>query len=186
MSFFTVTCPSLAGLMLIERRRLEDARGFLSRLFCAEQLSVAGFCKPIAQINHSRTSRRGTLRGMHYQMSPSAEMKLVSCIRGEVWDVAVDLRPNSPTFLQSHAQLLSADNCCALLIPEGFAHGFQSQTDDCELIYLHTASYTPQAEAGLRFNDPRLAISWPIPVTAISVRDRSHPLLTEHFKGVNI
>jgi dTDP-4-dehydrorhamnose 3,5-epimerase len=121
---------------------------------------------------------------MHYQTAPNAEMKLVSCIRGEVWDVAIDLRANSPTFLQPHVQTLSSDNCCALLIPEGFAHGFQAQSDDCELIYLHTASHNPKAEAGLRFNDPCLSISWPIPVTTISVRDQSHPLLTKHFRGL--
>jgi dTDP-4-dehydrorhamnose 3,5-epimerase len=123
---------------------------------------------------------------MHYQMAPYAEMMLVSCIRGEVWDVAIDLRPDSPTFLQWQAQTLSAENCCAMLIPEGFAHGFQAQTDDCELIYLHTVGYSPQAEAGLRFNDPRLAIAWPIPIREISARDQSHPLLTTQFRGVNV
>ncbi len=186
MSQFVVTGLSLTGLKLIQRQRLGDARGSLSRLFCAEELAVAGWHKPIAQINHTRTAQRGTIRGMHYQMAPHAEMKLVSCIRGEVWDVAIDLRSNSPTFLQSQAQTLSADNCCAMLIPEGFAHGFQAQTDDCELIYLHTAGYSPQAEAGLRFNDPRLAITWPIPVSEISARDQSHLLLTTQFRGINV
>ncbi len=186
MSRFAVTGLSLTGLKLIERRHLGDARGFLSRLFCAEELAVAGWHKPIAQINHTRTAQRGTIRGMHYQMAPHAEMMLVSCIRGEVWDVAIDLRSNSPTFLQSQAQTLSAENCCAMLIPEGFAHGFQAQTDDCELIYLHAVGYSPQAEAGLRFNDPRLAITWPIPVGEISARDQSHPLLTTQFSGINV
>ena len=186
MSHFAIKCLPLAGLKLIERQQISDARGSLSRLFCSEELAVAGLRKPIAQINHTYTDKRGTLRGMHYQTAPVAEMKLVSCIRGEVWDVAIDLRINSPTFLQSHAQRLSADNCCALLIPEGFAHGFQAQTDECELIYLHTASYSPQAEAGLRFVDPRLAINWPIAVSEISSRDKSHPLLTNNFTGINV
>jgi dTDP-4-dehydrorhamnose 3,5-epimerase len=186
VSRFAVTGLSLAGLKLIERQRLGDARGFLTRLFCVEELAGAGWRKPIAQINHTRTTQRGTIRGMHYQMAPQAEMKLVSCIRGEVWDVAIDLRSNSPTFLQFQAQTLSADNCCAMLIPEGFAHGFQAQTDDCELIYFHTDSYNPQAEAGLRFNDPRLAIPWPIAVSEISDRDNSHPLLTTQFRGINV
>lgn len=186
MIHLSATSLPLAGLNLIERQRLNDARGFLSRLFCAEQLAAAGLHKPIAQINHTLTTHRGTIRGMHYQTAPNAEMKLVSCIRGEVWDVAIDLRSNSPTFLQSYSQILSADNCCSLLIPEGFAHGFQAQTEDCELIYLHTASYNPQAEAGLRFNDSRLAITWPIPVSEISARDQSHPLLTKQFTGINV
>jgi len=186
MSNFVVTSLPPAGLKLIERQRPSDARGFLSRIFCAEELAFTGLHKPIVQINHTYTRKRGTLRGMHYQTAPNAEMKLVSCIRGEVWDVAIDLRTNSPTFLQSYAQKLSADNCCALLIPEGFAHGFQSQCDDCELIYLHTSSYSPQAELGLRFNDPLLAIPWPIPVIEISSRDQSHPLLTEYFSGINV
>ena len=184
MSHFTVTDFSLSGLKLIERQRLSDSRGFLSRLFCSDQLATVGFTKPIAQINHTHTAKRGTLRGMHYQMQPSAEMKLVSCIRGEVWDVAIDLRASSPTFLHSQAQILSADNCSALLIPEGFAHGFQALTDDSELIYLHTTSYNPKAEGGLRFNDPLLSINWPIPVSEISARDQSHPLLNRHFSGV--
>jgi len=186
VSRLAVTDLSLDGLKLIERQRLGDTRGFLSRLFCAEALVLAGWHKPIAQINYTRTAQCGTIRGMHYQMAPHSEMKLVSCIRGEVWDVAIDLRSNSPTFLQSQAQTLSADNCCAMLIPEGFAHGFQAQTDDCELIYLHTAGYSAQAEAGLRFNDPRLAIPWPIPVSEISARDQSHPLLTAQYRGINV
>lgn len=186
MIHLSATSLPLGGLKLIERQRLSDARGFLSRLFCAEQLAAAGLHKPIAQINHTLTTHRGTIRGMHYQTAPNAEMKLVSCIRGEVWDVAIDLRSNSPTFLQSYSQILSADNCCSLLIPEGFAHGFQAQTEDCELIYFHTASYDPQAEAGLRYNDLRLAITWPIPVSEISARDQSHPLLTKQFRGINV
>jgi dTDP-4-dehydrorhamnose 3,5-epimerase len=149
-------------------------------------LAVAGWNKSIGQINHTRTAQCGTIRGMHYQMESHTEMKLVSCIRGEVWDVVIDLRSNSPTFLHWHAQTLSAENCCAMLIPEGFAHGFQAQTADCELVYLHTTVYCPQAEAGLRFNDPRLAINWPIPVGEISARDQSHPLLTTRFRGINV
>ena len=185
MSRFKVTDLSLNGLKLIERQCLGDARGFLSRIFCAEDLAIAGWNKTISQINHTRTARRGAVRGMHYQIASHAEMKLVSCIRGEVWDVAIDLRPNSPTFLQSHAQTLSADNCYAMLIPEGFAHGFQALNDDCELIYLHTVPYNQQAEAGLLYNDPTLAISWPISVSEISERDQSHPLISTQFRGIN-
>lgn len=176
----------LAGLKRITRQRLGDARGFLSRLFCAEELAVAGWQKPIVQINHTYTAIRGTVRGMHYQTPPHAEMKLVNCIRGEVFDVAVDLRAGSPTFLQWHAEILSADNGCALMIPEGFAHGFQTLTDDCEMLYLHSAAYAPDAEAGLRVDDPRLGVTWPLPIAELSARDREHPLLTPLFNGMNV
>lgn len=186
MSRFATADFPLAGLKRVTRQRLGDARGFLSRLFCAEELAVAGWQKPIVQINHTRTAKRGTVRGMHYQTPPHAEMKLVSCIRGEVYDVAVDLRVGSPTFLQWHTEILSADNGCALLIPEGFAHGFQTLTDDCEMFYLHSAAYAPDAEAGLRVDDPHLDISWPLPIAEISARDREHPLLTPQFKGMDV
>ena len=163
-----------------------DTRGFLSRLFRADELAAAGWKKPIAQINHTSTARRGTVRGMHFQRPPHAEMKLVTCIRGEVWDVAVDLRRGSSTFLHWHAEQLSAQNRCALLIPEGFAHGFQTLTDDVELLYCHSESYTPAAEAGLHPHDPAMAISWPLPVTELSARDGQHPLLTAAFKGIEL
>jgi len=186
VSRFTVTTLPLDGLVRIERQRLGDSRGFLARLFCAEELAHAGWHKPIVQIAHTFTARRGTVRGMHYQRPPHAEMKLVSCVRGEVWDVAVDMRAASTTFLIWHAELLSADNGRAMLIPEGFAHGFQALTDDAELLYLHSAAYAPGAEAGLNPLDPRLALPWPLPVGEMSERDRSHALLTASFEGVHL
>lgn len=186
MSRFTVTDLPLAGLKRIERQRLGDSRGFLSRLFCAKELAVAGWHKPIAQINHTHTAQRGTVRGMHYQQPPHAEMKLVTCIQGEVWDVAVDLRAGSPTFLQWHAELLSADNQCAMLIPEGFAHGFQTLSDNVALLYCHTAPHTSVAEAAFNAQDPRLAISWPMPITELSARDANHPLIDPQFTGVSL
>jgi len=111
------------------------------------------------------------VRGLHYQKPPHAEAKLVSCIRGEVWDLVLDLRHGSATFLHWHAQRLSADNACALLIPQGFAHGFQALTDDAELLYCHSAAYAPECEAGLNPSDPRLAIAWPLPIADLSPRD---------------
>jgi dTDP-4-dehydrorhamnose 3,5-epimerase len=153
-------------------------------LFCAEELSVAGWKKPIAQINHTRTSRRGTVRGMHFQRAPHSEMKLVSCIRGSVWDVAVDLRKGSATFLQWHAEELSAENGRAMLIPEGFAHGFQSLTDDVELLYCHSAPYHAEAEDGLNPADPELAIAWPLEITELSGRDTQHPMIGQTFAGL--
>lgn len=185
MKRFTVSELPLLGLKLIERQRMGDSRGYLSRLFCAEELAVAGWIKPIAQINHSCTNQRGTLRGMHFQRPPHAEMKLIHCIRGEVWDVVVDVRPDSATFMHWHSECLSAENGRALLIPEGFAHGFQTLTDDVELLYCHTVIYSPDFEAGLNPQDPRLKISWPLPITEISARDKAHPLQNIDSKGVD-
>lgn len=139
---------------------------------------------PIAQINHTLTSRAGTVRGMHFQYPPSAETKLVSCLRGEIFDVALDLRRGSATFLRWHGAVLSAGNRRSLLIREGFAHGFQALTDDCELIYLHTAAYRQEAEGAVNALDPHLAIAWPLPVTDLSDRDRNHPFIDSRFTGV--
>lgn len=186
MSPFTIGDLPLAGLKRVERHRLSDSRGFLSRLFCAEELATAGWSKPIAQINHTFTTKCGTVRGMHFQKPPHSEMKLVSCIRGEVWDVAVDLRTGSPTFLHWHAELLSADNGRALLVPEGFAHGFQTLTEDVELLYFHSFAYSPSAEAGLNPQDARLTISWPLSITELSDRDVSHPPITSEFEGIRL
>jgi dTDP-4-dehydrorhamnose 3,5-epimerase len=184
MSRFVVTDQPLHGLKVVERQQLGDSRGFLSRLFCAVELAAAGWQQPIAQINQTVTQKQGTVRGMHYQRPPHSEMKLVSCLHGAIWDVAVDLRAGSPTFLRWHAVELSADNHRALLIPEGFAHGFQTLVDDCELIYMHTKTYTPSAEAGLNPQDPMLSMTWPLAIAELSSRDTQHPMLDQLFKGV--
>jgi len=184
MSRFTVTDLPLAGLKRVQRERLGDSRGFLQRLFCADELAMAGWIKPVAQINHTHTAKQGTVRGMHFQRPPHAEMKLVTCIQGQVWDVAVDVRSGSPTFLHWHAERLTAENGCALLIPEGFAHGFQALTDDVELLYCHSAAYAAQAEGGLNPLDPRLGIDWPLATTEMSARDAAHALITLAFEGV--
>jgi dTDP-4-dehydrorhamnose 3,5-epimerase len=184
MSRFEIQNLPLAGLKRVTRKAHSDARGFISRIFCDAELAEAGWHGPIRQINHARTVRSGALRGMHYQRPPHCEMKLVSCIRGEVWDVAVDVRAGSPTFLKWHAERLSEDNQHALLIPEGFAHGFQAITDNVELLYCHSAAYIPDHEAALNPLDPRLGIAWPLPVTEMSERDRNYPMLSDFFKGV--
>ena len=184
MTRLTITDLPLVDLKLVERRRIGDDRGYLCRIFCVEEFLACGWKKPVAQINHTHTSKKGTIRGLHYQNSPYSEMKLVTCIRGQVWDVAVDLRENSASFLQWHGQILSAENCHAMLIPEGFAHGFQSLSDDVELLYLHTEAYSPQAEAGLRFDDEILNVKWPLTLTEISERDQAHSLLTSKFNGI--
>jgi dTDP-4-dehydrorhamnose 3,5-epimerase len=186
MSRFTVSDTPIAGVKVVTRKRIGDARGFLARLFCAEELAAFGWRKPIAQINHTFTQARGAVRGMHFQRPPHAEMKLVSCIRGQVWDVAVDLRKCSPTFLQWHAELLSEDNDRALLIPEGCAHGFQVQSDAAELLYLHSAPYVSDAEGGVNPCDERLAIRWPLAIAQLSARDAGHPPITDTFEGMTL
>ena len=186
MNRFVITDTPLAGLKRIERLPMGDARGFLARLFCAEELAAAGWHRPIAQINHTLTEARGTVRGLHYQLPPHAEMKLVSCLRGAVWDVAVDLRAGSPTYLAWHAELLSADNHHALLIPEGFAHGFQTQTPDVEMLYCHSSFYAPAHEAGLNPLDPCVAVTWPLPVQGLSPRDAGHMMIDAKFEGVRL
>jgi dTDP-4-dehydrorhamnose 3,5-epimerase len=138
------------------------------------------------QINHSRTTATGAVRGLHYQCPPHAEMKLVRCLRGAVWDVAVDLRWNSPTFLRWHAEELTQTNTRMMVIPEGFAHGFQVLKPESELLYLHTSFYTAGAEGGLRHDDPILKISWPLSVTDLSPRDASHPLIDPNFSGIRL
>lgn len=171
-------------LSLIVREVKSDSRGSLTRLFCNEELTTVGWSSPVAQINHSYTKKKGTLRGLHFQNKPFSEKKLVTCIRGEIWDVAVDLREGSPTFLNYHAEVLSAENRSALMIPEGFAHGFQSLTDDAEVIYCHSQPYNPEAEAGLNPLDETLAILWPTDLSEISDRDRKLPKVTEQSIGI--
>ena len=176
----------ITDLKLVQSLPHRDARGAFVRLFCAQELQPALGHRQIAQINHSRTSHAGAVRGMHFQHPPHAEMKMVRSLRGRVWDVAVDVRAGSPTFLQWHAQELAQDDAQMLVIPEGFAHGFQALEPDSELLYLHTAFYHSPSEGGLRYDDPRLAIAWPLPPRDLSRRDLSHPLLGADFTGVAI
>lgn len=184
MSRFAIHDTPITGLQLIELKPLGDERGFLQRLFCQEYLESLLGGKTIRQVNHTLTRKLGAVRGMHFQYSPYAEIKIVSCLKGKVWDVAVDLRKASPSFLQHHSVTLSEDVPQSYLIPEGFAHGFQALTSDCELIYFHTADYNAAADAGLNALDPRLGISWPIAITERSKRDEQHPMLTDSFAGV--
>jgi dTDP-4-dehydrorhamnose 3,5-epimerase len=184
MAWFETRPTPLAGLAVVQRHVRDDTRGFFSRFYCADELAAAGFALPVVQINHTRTLRRGAVRGLHFQRPPHAEDKFVSCLRGEVFDVAVDLRRGSPTFLRWHAEVLSADNRASLMIPQGFAHGFQTLTDDCELLYLHSHAYEPEVEGALHVNDPALAIAWPLPITEISDRDAAHAPITPAFSGL--
>lgn len=174
---------AIDGIKVVTTHSFQDERGALARLFCEQDLAPAIGSRRIVQINHSCTASEGTIRGMHYQKAPCAEMKLVRCLKGRVWDVAVDLRRGSPTFLQWYALELSSENALMMVIPEGFAHGFQSLEAYSELLYLHTAGYSPDHEGGVRYNDPTIGVTWPLAVTEVSQRDRSHPLLDSQFKG---
>lgn len=174
----------IADLMLVESTLQTDERGSFSRLYCQKELGELVGERQIVQINQSSTRTVGAVRGLHYQHDPHAEMKLVRCIKGTVWDVAVDLRAGSPTFLHWHAEELSAENAHMMVIPEGFAHGFQVLEEDSVLLYLHTAFFTPLAEGGIRPMDPRLSIAWPLAPQDLSDRDLNHPLLTPEFAGL--
>ena len=167
----------LADARLIAMEIRGDERGFFSRAWCRIEFEEAGLSTRIEQANMSGSVRRGTLRGLHFQLDPAAEVKIVRCIRGTIFDVIVDLRADSPTFMQWQGFELSARNRRVLYVPEGFAHGFQSLTDDAELFYMVSALYTPERERGLRWDDPRLGISWPLEPTVMSDKDRNWPLL---------
>lgn len=169
----------LEGVFVIEPEIIEDERGFFARSWAPEEFERQGLNPAVAQCNISFNKLRGTLRGMHFQISPYEEAKLVRCTRGAIFDVAVDLRPDSPTRFAWTAVELSADNRRMLYVPEGFAHGYQTLADATELFYQVSAAYHPDSTRGLRWNDPRLGISWPLPVTIISERDGDFPLLIE-------
>jgi dTDP-4-dehydrorhamnose 3,5-epimerase len=177
---------SLSDVRLVQFGSTGDHRGVFRRLFCQRSLASVLGGRQILQINHSCTTEVGAVRGMHFQYGRAAEMKLVRCLRGRVLDVAVDLRAGSPTFLRWAAVELAAETAEMVVIPEGFAHGFQVLEPNSELLYLHTQFYAADSEGGVRHDDPRLGIVWPLSVTDLSARDRSHALLPEDFKGLII
>ena len=185
MTRLSVTSLQLDGLKLIERDSFEDLRGSFSRMFCSNELMSVGWSVPIAQINHSYTASKGSVRGMHFQVPPYSEVKLVTCISGEILDIVIDIREGSDTFLNYHAEVLTAKNGRALLIPEGFAHGFQTLSNNVDLIYCHSKHYQSDAEAGINPNDPLINIDWPLPISQISDRDKSRARLSSAFKGFN-
>lgn len=174
----------LSGAFVASSRPFRDCRGQFARFFDRGLLAAIHKDRPIVQVNHSRTVTVGAVRGLHFQRPPYLEAKWVRCIRGRVFDVAVDLRRSSPTFLRHVSVELSPDLENMLFIPEGCAHGFQVLEPESELLYLHTQSYEPSSEGGVRWDDPVLAIDWPLPVTDISQRDQSHPLLASDFEGL--
>lgn len=174
------TPTPLEGAFIVDIERREDSRGFFARSYCRHEFEAHGLKPVIAQANLAFNHRKGTLRGMHFQFPPAAESKFVRCTRGAVLDVIVDLRPESPTYLQNVAVELSGDNYRALYIPERFAHGYQVLRDNTELSYQAGEFYTPGTEGGLQYNDPGLGLQWPLPVTLVSEKDRAWtPLLQQ-------
>jgi dTDP-4-dehydrorhamnose 3,5-epimerase len=185
-SRFSQIKTPLEGLIVLQRKPLGDKRGYLERLFCQQELQSILKEKQIKQINHTLTEKKGTVRGMHFQYPPHAETKFVSCVRGEVFDLAIDLRTDSPTYLHYYAEILTEENYKTLVISEGFAHGFQTLTPNCEMLYFHTNEYVPEAEGALNAIDPVLNIKWPLDISEVSDRDRSHPMIAEGFEGVQL
>ena len=176
----------IKGLIVIEVVPFQDHRGKFYRVYCKNELKNIGYNKELVQINQSLTKKKGTIRGMHFQYPPKAETKIIKCLKGSIFDVVVDLRYKSTTFLYWHSETLTADNMKMLYIPEGFAHGFQTLEDNSELLYFHTESYSPDYESGIKYNDPKIGIKWPLEIADISVRDRGFKLLDNNFKGLNL
>jgi dTDP-4-dehydrorhamnose 3,5-epimerase len=176
----------LNGIYIIELETFNDERGLFARTFCKKEFSKIDHSKEFVQFNHSITHKKGTVRGMHYQMPPFSEIKLIRCIRGSVYDVVIDIREGSPTFLKHFSIELSEANMLSIYVPEGFAHGFQTLEDNTQLIYHHTAYYVPGHEAGIRYDDPVIGIQWPLPVAVITEKDMNHRLLNNQFKGIKI
>jgi dTDP-4-dehydrorhamnose 3,5-epimerase len=166
----------LVGAYVIDVDRKSDNRGFFARTFCAKEFGDLGIKSQVAQINICYNDTQGTVRGMHYQVPPATETKLVRCTRGAIYDVIVDLRPDSPTYLQHYGIELSADNYRSLYVPEMFAHGYQTLTPEAEIVYVVSEFYTPGCERGLRYNDPIFDIQWPLPISLISQKDSSWDL----------
>jgi dTDP-4-dehydrorhamnose 3,5-epimerase len=178
------TPTTLEGNYEVTLEPRSDNRGWFARVYCKDEFKQINHTKEWVQGNHSFTAAKGAIRGLHFQNKPQSEIKLVRCIAGAVYDVAVDLRKDSKTFLKWYATELSAAKKNMMYIPEGFAHGFQTLSEDCELIYLHSEYYNAEVEGAIRYNDPAVNINWPFPVTDVSERDSNHALLNNQFKGI--
>ncbi len=180
----TLEPTPLTGAFIVKPRRIGDDRGFFERLFCAQTFGDHGLVATVAQVNHSRSAREGTIRGLHYQLPPAAEAKVVACIAGGIFDVIVDVRGGSPTFLQWFGATLSPENGTMIYVPPGFAHGVQTLKLDSEIVYTTSAPHAPEFERGVRYDDPRVGIRWPLAPTALSDKDLALPLLDAVFRGV--
>ena len=183
MKFFET---ELKGAFIIELEPRRDERGLFVRTFCKREFAGINHTKEFVQFNQSVSLQKGTLRGLHFQVPPSAEIKLIRCVRGQVFDVIIDLRKDSPTFLEHIEVILSEEKMNMIYVPGGFAHGFQTLEDNCHMIYYHTEYYTPENERGLNFNDPALNILWPLEPVNVSEKDQIHPFIDHNFNGVII
>lgn len=180
------TKVNIKGVYIMEPSPVADNRGSFSRIFCEKELHEIGHRDHIVQINHSMNKEQGTLRGLHYQLMPASEIKIVKCIKGAIFDVVVDVRRGSDTFLSWYGQELTEKNMKLMYIPKGFAHGFQTLKPNSEIIYFSSEFYTPEKERGLNYKDPALDIQWPMPVSCISERDSSHAFIKKGHKGVRV
>jgi dTDP-4-dehydrorhamnose 3,5-epimerase len=167
----------LSGACRVDIEPQGDSRGFFARMFCKDEFAAQGLDGNWVQCNTSLSRTSGTIRGLHFQRPPAAEAKLIRCLRGSVFDVIVDIRKGSPTFGQWHGEVLDAENRSMLFVPRGFAHGFQTLTDNVEMLYFHTASFSPEHQGGVRWDDPQIAVAWPAGSTEISARDAGLPYL---------
>jgi dTDP-4-dehydrorhamnose 3,5-epimerase len=174
----------LDGVFVIDFLKNEDNRGSFTRTFCKKEFATIGFSKEFVQINHSFNTTKGTLRGLHFQKMPFTESKLIRCIHGKVFDIVVDIRENSRTFLKYFGVELSLEKMNAIFIPEGFAHGYQTLEDNSALIYHHSQFYAPEFDGGIRFNDPILNINWPMPAINLSDKDKNYSFIDNNFKPI--
>lgn len=176
----------IKGVHIVTATPFTDNRGWFARMFCKKEFLEIGVDAEFVQLNQSYNHVKGTFRGMHYQAPPFAEKKLVRCVAGAVIDFVIDLRKNSPTFLQSFCVELSAENMNMILVPEGIAHGFITLTDETSLLYHHTAFHHPASERGVRFDDPRFQLKLPLPIAVMSDRDKGYPLIPAEFSGIEL
>lgn len=176
----------LVGAYTIDVQPFQDNRGFFTRTFCENEFAQHNLVQHFVQANHSGTSSKGVIRGMHFQHLPHCEVKLVKCVQGAIYDVIVDVRKESSTFLQWFATDLTSENKRMMYVPAGFAHGFQALSEYSEIVYMVSNFYNKESEGGVRYNDPTVNIKWPLPVSLISEKDINIPLVDSTFKGVNV
>ena len=186
MGRVTVTETPLPGAFILDLAPRRDERGFFVRTFCADTFRKHGLATDFPQTNQSTTSERGVVRGMHFQYPPHGEVKIVRCTRGTIYDVFVDLRAGSPTFLKWHSVELSEENFRVAYIPPGFAHGFQTLADDCDVQYMMSTAYTASAEGRASYDDPRIGIRWPLPIAFVSQKDAAVPPMTADYRGIEL
>jgi dTDP-4-dehydrorhamnose 3,5-epimerase len=176
----------LHGAFTIDVQPFQDNRGFFTRTFCEKEFAAHNLVQHFVQANHSGTLGKGVIRGMHFQHMPYSEVKLVKCVQGAIFDVIVDVRKGSPTFLQWYGAELTAENKRMMYVPAGFAHGFQSLTDYSEITYMVSNFYNKESEGGVKYDDPKVNIQWPLPVSLVSEKDMNIPLVDANFEGVLI